>query len=86
MWKRGGNSTVWCSFLNYYTKLDRKKDKGIYIYIRNGKDNFILPFLEKKPHSHLGKYCRRRVINCVRASIIDALSVAVVLLQRSFGG
>lgn len=60
--------------------------EDIYIYKRNGKDNFILPFLEKKPHSHLGKYCRRRVINCVRASIIDALSVAVVLLQGSFGG
>lgn len=48
---------------------------------------FFFSFFGKKKSFPSGEILqKKRVINCMRAFIIDALSVAVVLLQRSFGG
>lgn len=34
--------------------------EDIYIYKRNGKDNFILPFLEKKPPFPSGEILQKK--------------------------
>lgn len=82
--KKSSRSPVPVSDLLYEGKEEKTEIK-----IRSGKHSFILPvvvflFVFLTPPLS-GDFLKAEfLINCVRASIIDALSV--VLLQRPFGG
>lgn len=68
-----------CSISFYDVKKEKIETK------ESGKDSFILPVVFSTPFQSGDTVKNEFLINCVRASIIGALSMAVVLLQRAFG-